>query len=186
MATKKKIIQVSLKHFAQKGYENTTLEEIAKELNITKPAIYYHFKNKKNLYNEIFKEYFEKLKFHTKESLEENVKNYVYTLGNFFIKNPDIAKLFSKEITSEGVHLNEDTLKTISKTMKHLAFILRGTGLNAMYIQTLVVSTFTTYANTLKLREKISGLLKQDNLVADFNITEEIFLSVKEYIKAHR
>ena len=56
MATKEDILQIALKHFANKGYENTTLEDIAKEIDITKPAIYYYFKNKEELYNEIFKE----------------------------------------------------------------------------------------------------------------------------------
>ncbi|WP_084029301.1 TetR/AcrR family transcriptional regulator [Lebetimonas sp. JH292] len=51
---KQKIIKTALKHFAINGYKNTSMQDIAKELNITKPALYYHFKNKNDLYNAIF------------------------------------------------------------------------------------------------------------------------------------
>ena len=186
MATKEDILITAVKHFANKGYENTALEEIAKEIGITKPAIYYHFKNKQELYNEIFKEKFSKLKFQKKETLEENIKEYIYTLGEFFIKNPYIAKLFAKEITSEAMHLDIETLKIISKTLKHLTEILKDTNINPFFIQTMVVSTFTTYANTLKLREKITGIIKSDNLIKDFDITYEIYQTIIHYIKANK
>ncbi|WP_456479042.1 TetR/AcrR family transcriptional regulator [Nautilia sp.] len=186
MATKEEILKTALKLFATKGYENTSLEEVANRIGITKPAIYYHFKNKKALYNEIFTEKFSKLEFELKDSLEENLKEYIFKLGNFFIKNPCVAKLFSKEITSEAAHLSDDTLKVISKTLKHLTLILKHTNLNPFFIQTMVISTFTTYANTLKVREKISGILQKDRLEKDFNITEEIYKAVIHYIKAHK
>jgi AcrR family transcriptional regulator len=186
MATKEDILKTALVLFANKGYENTSLEEIASKIGITKPAIYYHFKNKKTLYNEIFINKFSKLSFKMKNSLEENLKEYIYTLGEFFIKNPCIAKLFSKEITSEAVHLEESTLKVVSKTLKHLTEILKETDLNPFFIQTLVVSTFTTYANTLKVREKITGILKTDKLTKDFDITKEIYQTVIQYIKAQK
>jgi len=186
MATRDDILQTALELFAQKGYENTSLEEIAHKIGITKPAIYYHFKNKQKLYNELFIVKFSNLNFEFKDSFEENIKSYIYTLGEFFIHNPNIAKLFSKEITSEAAHLEVDTLKVISKTLKHLTKILEGTNLNPFFIQTMVVSTFTTYANTLKVREKITGIIKADKLTKDFDITKEIYQAVIEYIKAHK
>ncbi|ACM93427.1 transcriptional regulator, TetR Family Member [Nautilia profundicola AmH] len=186
MATKEDILKTALKLFANRGYENTSLEEVANKIGITKPAIYYYFKNKKALYNEIFIEKFSKLEFELKDSLEENLKEYIYKLGDFFIKNPCIAKLFSKEITSEAMHLEVDTLKVISKTLKHLTKILEKTNLNPFFIQTMVVSTFTTYANTLKVRERITGILKDDKLTKDFDITKEIYQTILHYIKAHK
>ena len=186
MTTKEDILNTAIKHFANKGYENTALEEIAKEIGITKPAIYYHFKNKQELYNEIFKEKFSKLKFQKKDTLEENIKEYIYTLAEFFIKNPHMAKLFAKELASEAMHLDIETLKIISKTLKHLSEILKDTNINPFFIQTITVSTFTTYTNTLTLREKITGIIKSDKLIKDFNITHEIYQTIIHYIKASK
>jgi AcrR family transcriptional regulator len=179
--TKEKIIKTALIHFAQKGYENTSMNEIANDLNISKPALYYHFKNKQELYNEIFKYYFEKLKFKKQHSLEEDINHYINVFGGFFINNPLIAKLFAKELACEGEHLTEDTLKITSKTIKFLYEILPKK-INPFFIQTMIISAFTTYSNTINLRAKVSKIV---NFNAEFNIVDEIKKAVISYIKAH-
>lgn len=46
-------INAAVELFFKNGYENTTLEEIAQELGVTKPFIYAHFKSKVQLLAEI-------------------------------------------------------------------------------------------------------------------------------------
>ena len=46
MSTKENIVKTALQLFLQNGYEKTSLNHIAREVGITKPAIYHHFKNK--------------------------------------------------------------------------------------------------------------------------------------------
>ena len=50
MDTKNKIINSSIKFFLDLGYENTSLSAIAQDVGIKKPSIYYHFKNKEELF----------------------------------------------------------------------------------------------------------------------------------------
>ncbi len=186
MTKRDEILEVALKIFAKKGYENTTLDEIAKEVGITKPAIYYHFKNKNELYNFIFQEHFKRLSFTKKESLEEDIRAYIDTFGDFFIENPFIAKLFSKELSSEAEHLTDDTVKIVSRSLRHLMEILKDSCINPFFIQTLIVSSFTTYINTLNLRDRISNMIKNEKLIANFDIKREILKMVILYIKANR
>jgi AcrR family transcriptional regulator len=47
--TKAEIRGVALELFGQKGYEKTSLREIAERLDITKAALYYHFPSKQDL-----------------------------------------------------------------------------------------------------------------------------------------
>jgi len=180
--TKNEIIQTALIHFAKKGYENTSMDEIAKDLGITKPALYYHFKNKKALYNEIFRHFFSKLEFVDQNDEIQNVKHYINVLGNFFIKNPFVAKLFSKELACEGEHLDEETLKIMSKTIRFLNNSLKE-NINPFFVQTLIVSAFTTYNNTINLRKKVSKII---NTQTDFDIIEEITQTIISYIKAKK
>jgi len=176
MTKKEEILQIALKQFAKNGYENTSLEKIAQEANLTKPAIYYHFKNKKDLYNQIFLKYFKKLKF------QNNLKDYIYKMGEFYIKNPQIAKLFSKEIANDMEHLEIETIKIISKPLKTLSQILENKNINPFFIQTLIVASFTTYINTLEIRKKISKVWNEEFIV-DFNVIEEIYKTIKLYIE---
>lgn len=47
--TRERIQRVALELFAENGYENTALREVAEQLGITRPALYYHFKTKEDI-----------------------------------------------------------------------------------------------------------------------------------------
>ena len=44
------IIDAAQKHFLKKGFDKTTMDEIAAELELTKPALYRYFTNKEDLF----------------------------------------------------------------------------------------------------------------------------------------
>jgi AcrR family transcriptional regulator len=45
-STRERILDVALDLFTDQGFDGTSMREIAERLNITKPAIYYHFASK--------------------------------------------------------------------------------------------------------------------------------------------
>lgn len=47
--TREQIRTVALEMFAERGYDGTSLREIAERLGITKAAVYYHFKTKEDI-----------------------------------------------------------------------------------------------------------------------------------------
>lgn len=61
MKTKEVIIKTALKLFLSKGFKETSMNEIAQEVGISKPAIYHHFKNKDELVKAIFDHFTQKL-----------------------------------------------------------------------------------------------------------------------------
>jgi AcrR family transcriptional regulator len=54
--TRAAIQQVALELFTKKGYDATSLREIADELGIQKPSLYYHFKGKEDILRALFDE----------------------------------------------------------------------------------------------------------------------------------
>jgi AcrR family transcriptional regulator len=56
--TRARIQQVALELFAEQGYEKTSLREIAERLDVTKAALYYHFKSKEEIVRSLAEEYF--------------------------------------------------------------------------------------------------------------------------------
>lgn len=48
-STRERILDVALDLFIQKGFDRTSLREIAEELNVTKAALYYHFASKDDI-----------------------------------------------------------------------------------------------------------------------------------------
>lgn len=51
--TKERILQEALQLFAQKGYMATSMSDIAKQLGITKPALYKHYASKQAIFDSI-------------------------------------------------------------------------------------------------------------------------------------
>jgi AcrR family transcriptional regulator len=51
--TRERILDVALELFSTKGYEQTSLREIADRLGITKAALYYHFERKEDILLEL-------------------------------------------------------------------------------------------------------------------------------------
>lgn len=49
--TKRKIFEASMKLFAEKGYENTSIEEITGAVGVAKGTLYYHFSSKEEIFD---------------------------------------------------------------------------------------------------------------------------------------
>lgn len=60
--TRDKILELAYSAFAKNGYSKTSLQSIANELGITRPALYYHFASKEDLLIEVY------------ESVESSIK----------------------------------------------------------------------------------------------------------------
>ena len=51
--TRLKILRAALDLFAEKGYDRTTFEDVARRIRLTKGAVYWHFKTKPDLLTEL-------------------------------------------------------------------------------------------------------------------------------------
>ena len=61
ITTKEKILEVSLALFAQKGYSNVYVNEIALAVGIKAPSLYKHFKNKQDIFDCCIKVFYERM-----------------------------------------------------------------------------------------------------------------------------
>ncbi|WP_369192453.1 TetR/AcrR family transcriptional regulator [Streptomyces sp. R08] len=83
--TRQRIQDVALDLFAEQGYEKTSLREIAEHLDVTKAALYYHFKTKEEILVSIFEDLTKPIEDliewgrgqpHTLETKQEIVRRY--------------------------------------------------------------------------------------------------------------
>lgn len=54
MDVKERILQIAYDVFAEKGYEKAALGSIADQLGFTRPALYYHFQSKEDLFLAVY------------------------------------------------------------------------------------------------------------------------------------
>ena len=54
--TKRKIFETSMKLFAEKGYDATSIEEITATVGVAKGTLYYHFSSKEEIFGFLIEE----------------------------------------------------------------------------------------------------------------------------------
>lgn len=87
--TRQRIQDVALELFAEQGYEKTSLREIAERLDVTKAALYYHFKTKEEIIVSLFEDLTKPIEDliewgrqqpHTLDTKQEIIRRYSQTL----------------------------------------------------------------------------------------------------------
>lgn len=121
-STREKIKVAALSLFAQRGYDGTTMNGIAKRVGITAPALYVHFKGKEELfcsiYDDLAKDYanlMEKI-LNAAESMDIETGLYhifeqyiIYTL-----RSPEIRSFWTQATLSTPLELREKFYKDVS------------------------------------------------------------------------
>ncbi len=196
LSTKEQIMEVAGEHFSQHGYESTSLETIAKACNISKPAIYYHFKDKAALYEAVLLRRLSELSKTIKENTnfqtpEENLIAYIRTFGDYLIKIPCFSAIFAREIGNDAKSMPKSCVIELSKTLKRLTSILeegqkRGVFEceNPFMIQMMVVNTLTSFITTKSLRKRVFDVLGESNEAIDPDIEDVVENLAKKIIKA--
>ncbi len=101
---KQEIIDASVKLFAGKGFNNTTLDDIAASSEFGKGTIYNYFSSKEEIYSEIVEDVSKNLKQiinqadKAAESASDFVKTYTSSLFYYCLSNKEAFKLFVREI----------------------------------------------------------------------------------------
>jgi AcrR family transcriptional regulator len=112
--TKTKIVRTTLKLFVRRGYHGTSISTISAAANLTKGAIYFHFKNKDALLKRILEEYdqmflqkaIEEVATVTGRGLDK-LHHFLRFASNYAAKNSDICLC----LTSLSTELSGSTSK---------------------------------------------------------------------------
>ena len=171
MNKKEEILKIASKEFAKYGYRGVSLEKIAKKADISKAAIYYHFKNKNELFEEVImpklKKLIDEVYLCNFDDPRKELKCYICAFSKTFKKHPCFASLLAHEFVDGGRDLNDEIIKNLSKVFKRLVQILkRGQekGIfnieNPFSIQLMIVSTLIMHQTTKDLRKRISKYIE--------------------------
>lgn len=129
---KQEIIDVAMKVFAEKGYEATTMKDIAKEAGVVAGLCYHYFQNKHELYETAVTQYarecsrdYVRVFSQTEQSLEECLERLEeimlkqdaeYKYKNFFDKAEN--ELFHKQLE---LYMSKEIFPYVQKYLECLA-----------------------------------------------------------------
>ncbi len=101
------ILTVSTKLFLEKGFDKTSMQDIATSANMSKGAIYHHFKSKEEIINKV-------MELQSK-SVEENLDSWIKGMKNISSKEK-LINILEKNLADQQAHSLDDILSTRTKS----------------------------------------------------------------------
>ncbi len=128
---KQRILDAAAALFADRGYDGVSVREIAERAEVTKPVIYYYFKNKRDLHETLIRQAFSHAHqihediFHSETSMKQKLRMLMRAHFNFCKENPDVIKILFDAIhqridekqfmkTPEEMEKNPENIRRIS------------------------------------------------------------------------
>jgi AcrR family transcriptional regulator len=99
LRTRAEIVAAAERHFSERGFEATRLDDIAVDVGIRRAAIFYHFGDKQDLYAAVLEEVFRDLAkiLPTGGSAAERLEAAMTGWVDFVAKRPNVARLIMRE-----------------------------------------------------------------------------------------
>ncbi len=121
--TRQEILKASLDLFSEKGYSKTTFDEIAKRINKTKGAVYWHYRNKPDLLVAIIKDAITKLNEHVCMIMPEtnninDLKKYFLYHAQLIESSPELRKFMFFALYQ--MEWSENIYKKVNKSLEDI------------------------------------------------------------------
>lgn len=174
MTTKEKILQVSLKLFAEKGYSSVYVGEIAQAVGIKAPSLYKHYKNKQDIFDSCIKVFYERMQKMTGgfSLLESNITE---------VSPDDFTIELFLEVTKSILlfHLKDEVASALRKMLTIERY--RDPHLNKLYEELFLDEPIRYETGLFSGMMEIGVMKKSDPKLLAYKYYSPIFLLLTKY-----
>ncbi|MFY4721206.1 TetR/AcrR family transcriptional regulator [Streptomyces sp. LaBMicrA B280] len=183
--TRQRIQDVALELFAEQGYEKTSLREIAERLDVTKAALYYHFKTKEEIIVSLFEDLTQPIadliewgrgQPHTLETKQEILRRYSEALSN---AEPLFRFMQENQATVRELRIGE----TFKDRMHGLREILMDPDAELVDQVRSLSAMFTLHAGMFVMQDLVGDVEKRRQAVLE--VALDLVTQAHEHAHAH-
>ena len=170
--TRQTILKVSVDLFAQHGYANVSVRDIARAVGIKPASLYYHFANKQALYLSAIEESFSQKAQVFSEVLQmplpadERLKHYVHRLTELAVEDEPFRRLMLRELL-DG---DEQRMQYLAEKIFHEQFSELGKLVNEInperdphMVAISILSMVLHHLDTMAIRRFLPGYKEDHN-----------------------
>ena len=164
-----RLLAAAAVEFAARGFDGAKVDRIALRARVNKAMVYYHFKNKADLYREILHELFRSLADAVAAARAaggppvDQLRRYIEALAAESARRPHFPSIWLREMAEGGRHLDTSVIKDLASVLGVLAAIMRdgkGTGAfgdaHPFVVQMGIVAPLLLFAASAPIRERFA------------------------------
>jgi TetR/AcrR family transcriptional regulator len=166
-ATKTKIIGNAMQLFSKKGFDATTVDDIAGESGVNKALLYYYFKNKSGLYEAVMTQVLDAIHDAVAgasgghDDPVTELEAFVKTYARYAQEHPYFPALLLRELSDSGAHLPEMMFGKMRRLFALLGDILKRGEVQGIFkpaipmvVHFMIIGTLNMMVTTAPLRIK--------------------------------
>lgn len=126
--TRQQLLQAGLKHFANSGYAATSVQGIVDDAKLSKPALYYHFKDKAGLFQALVHEAHDarhqlvRTAVEGRQGIGEQMEAALAALFGYFRENRELMRISMATMFAAPGEMPEDSV-CLEKCHRNFEFV---------------------------------------------------------------
>ena len=127
-----RILDAAAVEFAARGFDGAKVDRIAARAGVNKAMLYYHFRNKADLYRAVLRDVFQAIASAVAGSRTpggtpaDQLRGYIRALAAESASRPHLPSLWLREMAEGGRHLDASVIGHLTAVLGVLAGITRG------------------------------------------------------------
>lgn len=137
--TKERILDIAAKEFSKSGYDAVSMNHLVKLLGVNKATIYYHYKDKRALYQEVLTASLTEVKENRSKYLEgidepkAKFNAYIKSFISMIRQKTYVVGLWMHETANFGSNMDENLLPLVDEKIEFLKALLAELPLKEKY-----------------------------------------------------
>jgi AcrR family transcriptional regulator len=164
-----RLLAAAAAEFAARGFDGAKVDRIAARARVNKAMLYYHFKNKADLYRAILRDLFQSIATAVADSRAqggpppEQLRRYIRAVAAEAARRPHVPAIWLREMAEGGRHIDASVISHLTSVLGVLANIVRDGHEEGLFaevhpfiLQISIVAPLLLFSASAPIRERFA------------------------------